>query len=282
MLELTPFSYIQDKKRNIYTVRFADNEKGVYLSKISYRYKKGNYIKQREFKCAENSKNIKWLNKNNIIKTWTPLQITEQSFAKDFIISEIYSEIIKYNANLYLIGSRLLNIENDNSDWDILIKCEVPPLQIFDSLIKNVSKIRKYNQYETIKRAERYSVPYSQYTKMELCKVFSQCCTYIKYQGKDIGLFFIKSFYNSWFKGDTYVESLSNLTLLQEKTDTYSMPRHLQLMQENGDVITIISIDWLIYGIEDVKQNKFNFFNLWQVSTSLFVLDHQIGYVKFN
>jgi len=282
-LDLTPFSYVQDKEKNIYTVRIVDKPESKVFAQLSYKYVNGSFIKTKEFNRTDFQKHIKWLSYEDIVKYWQLTLLDTAMIQQNIVLEKLYQLSLCNNANLFLFGSRLLRIEKPLSDWDFIVQCANPRL-FYEKIIQNITEIRPYSESELFERAKRFTNPNSMYYTDELYSIFKQTCTYTKYNDIDIdiGLFFVKSFHNLWTKGTEYVQSLNNCILNKELSDSYSMPRFISITKENNTVARVIYNDWLLYGIEDVQCEKIYFFNLWKVNDNLYVLDNKEGYVKFE
>ncbi|MDR2345869.1 MAG: hypothetical protein LBE18_07355 [Planctomycetaceae bacterium] len=278
---IVPFSYIRDKKQNIYIVRVIDSNKQKIFAKLLYINDNGLYVKKKATKLEEYYKYHKWISHHEIDEVWSPLLIDEITSKKHFILKKLYQLSYDNDVDLFLIGSRLIGLDNSNSDWDFLVKCH-NPMFFYKQILQYVPDIRKYNQNELFERAKRYSIPNSLYSLEVLFTLFKQTCTYTKYGNMDIGLFFIKSFQNQWIESTIFVDSIMHCSVITKLSDSYSMPRIIAVRTMNGCILNILYTDWLLYGLENYQNNKqIDFFNLWKVNDKLFVLDNEKGYVKF-
>ncbi len=271
---MKPFTYIQNSIGEIFTFRtYVENKNCV--AKLTYTKNKN---KIKEFNLSNPELGYKMIKKEEVKNVYKPIHLSDIKFS--FELKELLQNICdKYNCDIYLIGSRLLGYEKDDSDWDFLIEFNKPEV-ILSELLLN-PQIRLFNDLELRDRAKRYSYPNSYYNEKFLLELFQKTCSYIKYKEKEVGIFFSQGKvidYKVTSLG--FKKSILNTKVIVEKSNTYNMPRIIcvycgKLKKE----IYIYSLDWLLYGISDVYQ-KLNFYNLRKINKNTYILDEETGYIK--
>lgn len=260
------YDYIKDLLGNVYIVRgviYKTNEiiiKPIAIYKTSDLEKfdpnDQGHLKQIPYSSYE------WGDPDNYS---CKLEDIESLFKRDQVLNsdhpnnpkllrDVIETISCDKIKVYLFGSRRLNLENQTSDWDILIISNSHYGEIVDKLVTNLEgRVRLFNRNECLKRANHYAWPCSHLNKQFLIKAFQKTTSYLKTEIGEVGIFFASNTDTCLPYIDSTKISEHHLRgrIIRSDGSSHLMPRNFLIQCSDGEIKKVGTIMWGLGGIEE-------------------------------
>lgn len=262
------YDYIKDKNGWIHVVRAFSNKKLCLITNPHYppknsniRKTKGdiplNIIKPNGTIWSFGDGKLLKISLKDIIEIYPRLTIQSISFPNiPRIVQKLLDYFSKKDCNVYLFGSRRLSLEENYSDWDLLIDSKVSIGALISEFVSlNSSSVRLYNYEECKYRATRYNnenVPLKQ-----LENILLSTTIYLKTSQVEIGIFAVANddgFIPSELIYDTLPGCHEIIGQIKfGNGESYLMPRRIFLLNNSKKIITILTANWVLAGIEELE-----------------------------
>lgn len=295
---IEPYDYIKDSNGNIYLAKGLTKNKKACLAKLVYVRIEEKIIKSKSsypkashnipFHRAHNASHMDYIIELKEIVEVVKFKNFRLTESKDIspIIKEIVRLVNSNNGKAYLFGSRILKIDNSESDWDLIITGIEDPKKLVSKIIMPMSdKIRVFNHEEIMDRVNRYSKPNGFFRMKTLLELFKDTTLYLKYFDFEIGLF---------FSGGEEVllpdfESLSNSVyksivgeIVSANGASFHIPRSFKIKTPENEILNIITPIWELGGLELLEGKKITINGLQKINNKEWWLGGSNSEVIFN
>lgn len=171
----------------------------------------------------------------------------------------LVDKICHKECKAYLFGSRLLNIESENSDWDIIIESDIALHEIVSKIVElSGGSLRFFSSSECCERIKRYGSTQGLLSTETLEKLFQATTVYLKSSLGEIGIF--SGNLNTMANNLEQIDFNEQDTIVGIITETnglsHCMPRCFDIDDEEKGRVTIVTTIWPIGGLELLAGRK--------------------------
>ncbi|WP_290920375.1 hypothetical protein [Halodesulfovibrio sp.] len=285
---INSYDYIFDKKGNIYTVR-GKTQTGV-VATLTY-YKSQQRLTREKKACS-----YKKLNINPLEHSISEFEIPYSKITKVVPFSSRNQRILDLQspfssicqrivqncqADVYLFGSRLLQLEKTTSDFDYIIDT-TERIEEITQYIAMFSEVSNLSNSRISKRASRYRLDSPGIEHETAIWLAKNCTSYINVNGQEIGIFFTNTKYSCPFI-PSCVNNLAKHNFsgyFIHTAESCYMPRILKVKNEFEE-IRVITTSWLLFNATQ-WQGYVQLTNLFHLSDNYYFFSNNHSQISFE
>ncbi len=263
------YDYVRDAEGRTYVIRGRLANRAIYAAKVIYSPSRPAHRKcctrlpahravPKFARCPLADSTVFLLSPEDIVAHYPRNQRLLKEESPSLPVVQQFCRIVEsLGCEIYLFGSRRLDIAAPDSDWDCLITLPPAPPIVLSAILGELCKrARRYNEPEIVRRARRYAWPAGPNPVETLIQVFSQTTTYLKTRATELGIFFIS-------KADGCLPDLPKLlhvapqsisgSIVDSRGHSYLMPRFINIRTQAGTVATVKTTMWDCAGLEALR-----------------------------